>query len=162
MDRRAMSLKEIIEKVKMKDTPEVRSTLRTVWECFNIGLLGLNSFILLYFRQQGNESMKYVICSCALAYTLVFLAETILFRNHPNKLVFVRKTKKIFRIVYTAVYLTVIMLEIIEVSEQPNPAFMMSYYGILFIWVAVWGTNCFWIGKLYPRLVRLYQSRKTE
>lgn len=162
MGRRAMPLKEIIEKLKTKDTPEMRSILRTIWEGFNIGILGLNSFILIYLHEQSNEEIKYVICSAALAYALVFLVETILLRGNPQKLVIVRKTKKIFRLIYTAIYLTVIMLEIIVVSELPDPARIMAYYGAMFIWVAVWGTNCLWLGKLQTRLVRLYQENKTE
>ena len=155
-----MSLKEITEKLKTKDTPEMRSTLRAVWEGFNIGILGLNSFILIYLHEQSNEEIKYVICSAALAYALVFLSETILLRDRPQKLMIVRKTKKIFRLIYTAIYLTVIMLEIIVVAELPNPARIMAYYGAMFIWVAVWGTNCLWLGRMQAELLRLYRKNK--
>ena len=157
-----MALNEIIEKLKTKDTPEIRHTLRTIWEGFNIGILGLNSFILIYLHEQSNTDIKYVICSAALAYALVFLTETILLRDNPQKLIIVRKTKKVFRLIYTAIYLTVIMLEIIVVSELPNPARIMAYYGAMFIWVAVWGTNCLWLSKLQTRLASLYQENKAE
>ena len=32
--------KEVIEKLKTKDTPEMRNTLRTIWEGVNFGIMG--------------------------------------------------------------------------------------------------------------------------
>lgn len=157
-----MSLRENIERIREKITLQRRDTLIKIWEGINIGILGLNSFIMVYLREQGHVALKYVICSGALAYALAFLIETLLLRNHPQKLVVIRKTKKIFRLIYAAIYLTVIMINIIEVSEQPNPARMMAYYGAMFIWAALWGTNCLWIGKLYPKLVNLYRENKPQ
>lgn len=157
-----MSFTKMIEELKTRFTPEVRDNVRTIWKGVNIGILGLNSFLLMFFREQDNKGIKYVICSGAAAYVLVFFMETVIFHNSPQKLTVVRKTEKIFRLIYTAIYLTAIMIDIIEVSEQPNPDRIMAYYGAIFIWVALWGTKCLWIQSLYPKVLNLYQANEKQ
>lgn len=119
-----------------------------VWEWFNLGVLGLNSFIMLYYRgAQG--AIQYVVCAGALGYALVLLSQSVLYRRCPEqRMQTLKLTRKIFRLIYTAVYLTSTMMNIIVASQMQNSIPLMVYYGWIFIWAAVWGTNCFWAQKV--------------
>lgn len=124
---------------------------RTVWNVLNIGIVSVNSFILLLYKSMNKTDMEYVIGTGAAIYILVLLVQTVLYRKSPAKQhALIYRTKNIFRLIYTALYLTVIMLDVITVTAQSdygNEA-ALSYYGFLFIWVGLWGTNCLWWRKI--------------
>ena len=100
----------------------------------------------------NNESIKYVICAGAFAYALIIAVQSIVYRTHPQKMTIVLRTKQIFRLIYTAVNLTAIMLDVLLVVEQPNPERELVYYGWLFIWTVLWGTNFLWMKKIFEKL----------
>lgn len=129
--------------------PAVRNRIRRVWEWLSFGVLGLNSFIMLYFHS-AQGGIRYVVCAGAAGYALVLFLQTILYRHRPSRrMQVVKLSRKVFRLIYTAVYLTSVMLNIIAASQLPNKVPLMVYYGWLFIWAAIWGTNCFWGKKAY-------------
>lgn len=124
--------------------------LRLAWDVLNLGVIGLNSFILLYFKCGYGDGMNQVVCFGGTAYAFVLLVQTLFLRKMPEKRQkAVYQTKKIFRLIYTALYLTVIMLNVISVTEVSTEGqeVLLSYYGVLFIWVSLWGTNCLWLRR---------------
>lgn len=133
-------------------TPKLCRRLGRIWEAINIGIIGLNSFVMLYFRRQSNINMKQVIAVGAVAYALVLLVETIAL-NNEKRLRWVRVTKKIFRLIYTGIYLTCIMLDILA-AKRAGEEEVFTYYAISFVWVAIWGTNCLWLKSL----LRLFEN----
>lgn len=142
-----------------KWTPELQTRFKKLWEWISFGVLGLNSFIMLYFHSINSE-IRYVVCAGALGYTVALSFQTFLFRRCPQRRMYLIKlSKKIFRLIYTAIYLTAIMLNIIAVSQTSNNIPGMVYYGWLFVWAAVWGTNCLWRRKAL-QIVRLLLSGK--
>lgn len=50
--------------------------------------------------------------------------------------------------IYTALYLTSLMIDIITVSSEPDSEWRMVWYGLSFLYVCAWGTNFLWLGKL--------------
>lgn len=140
-------------------TPAVRDKIRRIWEWFNFGVLGLNSFMMLYFHS-AQGGIRYVVCAGAVGYAGILSFQTILYRHCPKRrMQVVKLSRKVFRLIYTAVYLTSVMLNIIAASQLPGSVPLMVYYGWLFVWAAVWGTNCFWRKKAFI-IVRSILSQK--
>lgn len=137
-------------------SPQLRHQLGTIWEAVNIGIIGLNSFVMLYFRRHSNINMKQVIAAGAVAYALVLLAETIAL-NNEKRLHWVRATKIIFRLIYTGIYLTCIMLDILA-AKRAGEEEVFTYYTISFVWVAIWGTNYLWLKSLLGLIKNLYKN----
>lgn len=136
---------------------------RTAWDALNIGVISVNSFILLLYRNTNKTGMEYVICAGATIYILILLAQTILFRKSPVKQhELLYQTKNAFRLIYTAFYLTVIMLDVIAVTAQTDYGNekILSYYGFLFIWVSLWGTNFLWLRKVAKRIKEVLKDKK--
>ena len=133
-----------------------------VWEWFSFGVLGLNSFIMLYYRStQG--AIQYVVCAGAVGYALVLFFQTVLYRHSPDQGMRILKvTRKVFRLIYTAIYLTSIMMNIIVASQMSNGVPLMIYYGWSFIWVTIWGTNCLWGGNAYRFLMSYIRRIKSN
>ena len=143
----------LLKRVHSRLTPEMRWKLQHGWEFLNFGVLGLNSFVLLYLHSV-RSSIQAVVCAGMAGYALVLLLQILLCRSRPRprRLGLFRLTKKVFRLVYTAIYLTAIMLDIFAVSQRPDAAPLLAYYGALLGWVVLWGTNCFWGITLWQRI----------
>ena len=135
--------------------------LYALWDIFSIGVLGLNSFILLYHRYGQHNGMDYVICSGAAGYAIVFLVQAIWLRGKPRERHrTARQIKSAFRLIYTAFYLTAIMLDVIESASIKAPGYeqQLSFYGILFLGVGLWGTNCLWLGKAVSTVCKCWKE----
>lgn len=135
--------------------------LRVLWDGFSIGVLGLNSFILLYYRYGQHNGMDYVIISGAVGYAAILFAQAIWLRAKPSKRhKTAHRIKSVFRLIYTAMYLTAIMLEVIESSAAKAPGYEkhLMFYGIVFLGVGLWGTNCLWLGKVLTRFLKHWKK----
>ena len=143
----------LLKRVQTRLTPEMRRKLQYGWELLNFGVLGLNSFVLLYLHS-ARSSIQAVICAGMVGYVLVLLLQILLCRNRPHsrRLELFQLTKKMFRLVYTAIYLTATMLDILAVSRRPDAAPLLACYGLLFGWIILWGTNGFWGITLWQRV----------
>lgn len=135
--------------------------LHMLWDGFSIGVLGLNSFILLYYRYGQHNGMDYVIISGAVGYAAILFAQSIWLRAKPSKRhKTAHRIKSVFRLIYTAMYLTAIMLEVIEISAAKAPGYEqhLIFYGIVFLGVGLWGTNCLWLGKVLTRFLKHWKK----
>ncbi len=139
-----------------------QGAFRLSWDVLNIGVIGLNSFIFLLYKSSGYEGLDTVICFGAAAYALILLGQAVFFRRQSAKRQeAVYQTKRIFRLIYTALYLTKIMLDVIRITAQPakGQEGLLAYYGFLFIWVSLWGTNCLWMQKALGWIRVLWENR---
>ena len=143
----------LLKRVQTRLTPEIRRKLQYGWEFLNFGVLGLNSFVLLYLHS-ARSSIQAVICAGMAGYALVMLLQALLCRSRPRprRLELFRLTKKVFRLVYTAIYLTAIMLDIFLAAHRPDAAPLLVFHCMSFVWVALWGTNGFWGLRLWRRV----------
>ena len=96
----------------------VRSIL---WDVFSIGLLGLNSFVMLLYRDDIEAPMKYVVSAGALAYALIYMTVLML------RIISVLQSKEIGYIRISA------------------------WYGFLFLFAGLWGFSFRWLPKLGER-----------
>lgn len=135
-----------------------REILRNIWQAVSIGVIGLNSYLLLLNRCTDHPSMQKVVYSGTAAYAVVFLFQTLRLRCMPTRRHRVaRQTRTVFRLVYTVLYLTAIMLDVMNVidSTSPDRTQHLVYYGWNFIAMGVWGTCCLWGPGALARLRRM-------
>ena len=141
-----------------------RAGLLLLWDVVTFAVVGLNSFILLLYKYKANRGLKYVICTGTVAYLLVLLFQAVTLRKHTGRRKILLNTKRIFRLVYTAIYLTAIMIDMLAMAKMPGNEWRLSYNGFLFAWVVLWGTNFLWIGQVYRfarrRLMNLARRKK--
>ncbi|MCM1991429.1 hypothetical protein [Oceanirhabdus seepicola] len=130
------------------------SVLLALWDILIICIIGLNSFILLYLRNQEHSDMYRVIYAFLNAYIVVFVTEIIVllfFRRNVDLRNVLYFTRKIFRLIYTAVYLTIIMITLIHIEDYATPDQMqnvMIYNSVMFVGISINGTSCIWGKKL--------------
>lgn len=143
-----MQLPGVVKRTRNKLSPGQRRILLKSWEGVNIGILNLNSFLLLYYRWGRSHGMKYVICAGAAAYAIIILFQSVFYRKNPRTMQIIHQTKTVFRLIYTAVYLTAIMLDVIAVAQMPGTEWMLVTYGWFFIWISIWGAKCLWLKSI--------------
>ena len=140
-----------------------KNGLLLLWDVFMFAVVGLNSFILLLHRHGTDLGLRYVICASTVAYLFVLAIQTIMLRKAANRRPILLFTKKIFRLIYTAIYLTAIMMDILSLGGAPETGGQMSYNVFLFIWTALWGSNFLWIRQMYLFIQkRLCADRETK
>ena len=126
-----------------------KNGLLLLWDVFMFAVVGLNSFILLLRKHGTDHGLNVVIFTGTAAYLVILTVQTVLLRRAPNRRPVLHFTKKIFRLIYTALYLTAIMMDILALGGAPGTELQMSYNGFLFIWVSLWGTNFLWIRQVF-------------
>ena len=127
-----------------------KSCLLLLWDILTFGVVGVNSFILLLYKHSVRSKLKYVICIGAVAYMVILLLQAILLRKHPDRRRRLTTTKRVFRLIYTALYLTAIMMDILA-ATLPGSELQLAYNICLFVFVSLWGTNFLWIWQIYRR-----------
>lgn len=70
----------LLKGVQFRLTPEKRRRLQYGWEFLNFGVLGLNSFVLLYLHS-ARSSVQAIICAGMTGYALVLLLQIFLCRG---------------------------------------------------------------------------------
>jgi len=142
--------------------PQIQARLRTIWEVFNVAFLGLNGYLLLYHRSAFDTGLRHVILSGAVFYALILLIQLIRYWRKPEWLGAFRTTKKVFRLIYTAFYLTGIMINVCAMPMGRQSTGLLLWYGIQFCWAVLWGTNCFWLSKATKAVYRVILEKKSQ
>ena len=143
-------------------TPQIQARLHTMWEVFNIAFLGLNSYLLLYHHSAFDTGLRHVILSGAGLYAIILLVQLIRYWRKPEWLGAFQTTKKVFRSIYTALYLTGIMINVCALPMGRQSTGLLLWYGIQFCWAVLWGTNCFWLGKATKAVYRMILENKSQ
>lgn len=138
-------LASAVERLLRWAQPRQRA-LRLAWQGFGIGVIGLNSYLMLLNRTT-DIGLKKVVLFGLLAYAAVFCFLTVWLRREPHRRRRIaQQIKTLFRLIYTALYLTTVMLDVLAITARPDGGgrWMLVYYGWLFLGMGVWGTNCLW------------------
>lgn len=143
-------------------TIQIQARLRTMWEVFNITFLGLNSYLLLYHRSTFDTGLRHVILFGAVFYAIILLVQLIRYWHKSAWIGAFRTTKNVFRLIYTAFYLTGIMINVCAVPMGRQSIHLLVWYGIQFCWAILWGTNCFWLGKATKAVYHAISERKSK
>jgi hypothetical protein len=129
-----------------------------LWDLLYIGVIGLNSYILLIYNNRQEPELIYVICAAAAIYVVTLILLLIKLRRHKRRREILYSIRKIFRIIYTAVYLTIIMLHIIRMGSFEtisNEQRIALIYNIsMFFIIAAIGTSSFWLKKVIKKVLK--------
>lgn len=141
-----------------------RDTKGILRDVFSIGLLGLNSFLMLFYKGWLVQPIKYVICAGVLAYVLILLSETALLWREKHRLEVVYKTRRVFKVIYAAIYMTALMIHIIDLlqDKQPGYRWQTAWLGLLFIFAGIWGANSRWLPTIKEKALALYRKTLTH
>lgn len=130
-----------------------------IWDILYVGVIGVNSFILLVLNNRNEHKLIYVICAMAVLYITVLLTILIKFRKSKQLRKILYSARKIFRIIYTAIYLTIIMLHLIRLglfnTIQDEDKLNVTYNIISFIFILIVGSSSFWWKKAVNLLNRV-------
>ena len=140
MEKRAAQLTEWI--LQIYQNPKVQSAIHIV----QLSLISIASYFLLLFRTAHITGLGNVIIFGILFYTVVYVIEFTRNRGETKKRR-ILLVKRVFGLIYTAIYLAAIMIEIIHCCTA-NDNLRLTLQSLLFVWVALWGTRDFWIQKL--------------
>lgn len=107
----------------------------------SIGVFGLNSFILLLLKNPSDKSMVYVICVASIAYIITLFAEFISYRKKTEQRTkIIARTRLIFRWIYVAINLTIIIINMIHAGWNGSVNFTdnkLIYRMIMFVFIAL-------------------------
>ncbi|HJD20344.1 MAG TPA: hypothetical protein H9915_00835 [Candidatus Gemmiger faecigallinarum] len=109
--------------------------MKLAWQGLSIGVIGLNSYLMLLNRT-ANIGLKKVVWFGLFAYTAAFCILTFWLRREPGRRQHIAlRIKAAFRLLYTALYLTAVMLDVLAITAQPDVGdrWMLVYYGCLFL-----------------------------
>lgn len=140
---------------------EHRSLLLLVWDVFGFSVVGLSGFLRLLYHNRANHDFQYVICTGAALYLFVLLGQTVLLLRRDDRHEKLVAAKRVLRLIYTAIYLTSIMLEVIPMSQTPGNEPLIAYKGFLFFWAVLWGTNFLWVKQVSRRLMVIHKKQNT-
>lgn len=94
--------------------------------------------------------MNYVIEAGIFGYILVLFLETFIYRkNNQKRRNTAKMIKRIFRYLYMAMYLTLIMLDVITITTFTGNEMELVIDGWLFILIIVWNMGELWHNLLW-------------
>ncbi|MBK1810026.1 hypothetical protein JHL18_05130 [Clostridium sp. YIM B02505] len=154
----------IVTKVKLlisKLYEEFRKSksIRALWDFIYIGVIGLNSYIWLFHNNRNEPKMKYVIVGMAIVYVVTSFLLSVMFRGDKLRRQKIYLVRKIFRLIYTAVYLTIIMLHLINLglfdTIPDGKVELLIYNIVMFIVIAITGTISLWWKKVLDIILNI-------
>ena len=129
-----------------------QAPLILVRDMFLFSVVGLNSFIMLLRRSGIDRGLKHVVCVGTVAYFVVLIYQAVFLIRYKRLHRTLPHVRRIFRLLYTALYLTATMMDILLLESRPENRPLFVYHGVLFIWTALWGTNVLWGKPLWDCL----------
>lgn len=90
----------------------MKEKYRIIWDIFSIGIVGLNSFLLLMSKVIDQKPLLIVVCVFTFLYVVTLLIESFIFKGKRNEKI--DKTLIVLKVMYILIYLTVIMISIIN------------------------------------------------
>lgn len=136
----------LLEKIKARDFP---------WSIVSMIVLAVNSYIVMLYCNRDDHDITYVVVAMLLIYLIVMPLLAYRLKARPRRKRIMERVNKGFRVFYTGLSLTVIVLNMIRSSTVGTDAldqFAVEQQGKmpLLILSAVMGFSCFWS----PRLVQ--------
>ena len=124
-----------------------------VFDYFYLGIISLNSFIWLYYSKKVTNEISYVIFWIALLYIFTQFTITIVYRKQKLKRRYILyKNKHIFKCLYIVIYLSVLIINIINKNDLFSDYKFLIYNLITFIYISIAGTSFYWSSRLKHKL----------
>lgn len=129
-----------------------------LWDILYVGFIGVNSYILLIYNNSNEPKMMRVICAMTVAYVTSLITILIKLREDKKLRKILYLTNKIFRLIYTATYLTIIVLHLIRLGSFKTISSFQSgaviYNIIMFFFIAIIGTSSLWWKKALNAIIK--------
>ncbi len=133
----------------------INNILKNIWDFIVIGIIGLNTFILLISKASIDEELKIVVV-CFTFFYVLFLLLTLFVKKQKRPIV-VKKLRRFFKIIYVLLYLVVIHLQLIKVIQDnyiTNKPQHILYYIIMIIGVLLIIPSKITIEKLWKKIIK--------
>lgn len=125
----------------------------TIFDYFYLGIISLNSFIWLYYSKKVTDEISYVIFWVALLYICTQLVITIIYRKQKVKRrCILYKNKRIFKCLYMLIYLSILIINIINRNDLFSDYKFLVYNIVIFIYISITGTSFYWFPRLKQKL----------
>lgn len=149
----------------MSDTKNMRKLFGSIakklamlpWDMVSVIVLAVNSYITLLYRNRDMFDIVYIMLFLIIAYfvTMPLLAHKL--KHHTRgKLIFERVNKG-FRVFYTGISLTSVILNMIRTSTANTlHNFMAEQRDKIptLLIIAIMGLSCFWLPKPLSKLMK--------
>lgn len=144
--------------VRFTDRFVILKKVLILWDILYVGVIGLNSYILLIYTNTNEHKMMYVMCAMAFAYTMVLTTIFVKFKKDKRMRKSLYSAKKIFRVIYMLTYLTIITLHLIRLGlfkSILNIQSMDVIYNIaMFFIITILGALSLWWKKILKFMLR--------
>lgn len=128
--------------------------LNALWDFILIVFLGANSFVRL-LSTYSRKDIRHITYALMIAYIITFMIEVtghLVYKKNAHIRHTLNFTRKVFRLIYTGVCATAIMLQIIQTnSYEGNQSLFSNVIKLLFTLIV--GTSCLW-SKIFLKWVK--------
>lgn len=137
----------LLEKIKARNFP---------WSIVSMIVLAVNSYVVMLYRNRDDHDITYVVAAMLLIYLIVMPLLAYRLKAQPRRKRIMERVNKGFRVFYTGLSLTVIVLDMIRssaVGADDLDKFVVEQQGKapLLILSAVMGFSCFWSPQLVQK-----------
>lgn len=144
--------------VRFTDRFVILKKVLILWDILYVGVIGLNSYILLIYTNTNEHKMMYVMCAMAFAYTMVLTTILVKFKKDKRMRKSLYSAKKIFRVIYMLTYLTIITLHLIRLGLFKSILNIQSmdviYNIVMFFIITILGALSLWWKKILKFMLR--------
>lgn len=144
--------------VRFTDRFVILKKVLILWDILYVGVIGLNSYILLIYTNTNEHKMMYVMCAMAFAYTMVLTTIFVKFKKDKRMRKSLYSAKKIFRVIYMLTYLTIITLHLIRLGLFKSILNIQSmdviYNIVMFFIITILGALSLWWKKILKFMLR--------
>lgn len=132
----------------------------------SVGTFGLCSFVLLLLKNQNDRSFVYILCISTVIYGIVLFIQFRLYRHMPEDMKrFTARTRLIFRWIYVALYLTLIIINMIYAGWNGSLDFSnrkLLFQVAMFIFIALTIPRDILLRKVYAWAKLKWSSKSIE
>ncbi|NRT80719.1 uncharacterized membrane protein (DUF485 family) [Clostridium beijerinckii] len=144
--------------VRFTDRFVILKKVLILWDILYVGVIGLNSYILLIYTNSNEHKMMYVMCAMAFAYTVVLTTVFVKLRKNKRMRKVLYSVKKIFRVIYTLTYLTIIILHLIRLGLFESISNIQNidviYNIVMFLIITLLGALSLWWKKILKFILK--------
>ena len=144
--------------VRFTDRFVILKKVLILWDILYVGVIGLNSYILLIYKNFIEHKMMYVLCAMAFAYTVVLTTVFVKLRKNKRMRKVLYSVKKIFRVIYTLTYLTIIILHLIRLGLFKSISNIQNidviYNIVMFLIITLLGALSLWWKKILKFILK--------
>lgn len=127
-------------------------------------VLAINSFVVMLYRNRENRYITYIVVFTIVAYLAIMPLLAYRLRNSSKSQRIMGRINKGFRVFYTGISLTAIVVNMIDTGDvvsESLDAFVLEQQGKapILILTAVMGFSCFWSRRLTAKVFSVLEKQ---